>query len=97
MDVDHAAWHRPVRGVVPGPVLKAVAAVGVLGVIAAGLFMEAIALAGAGTAAVLSATSPIFAVPVSIAFLGERGNWQVAAGTVLSVAGVVLLTTGSGA
>jgi DME family drug/metabolite transporter len=91
------------RGTVPlgawlhGRSLKAVAAVGVPGVVSAGLFLEAIALAGAGTAAVLSATSPIFAVPASIVFLGERGNWRVAAGTLLSVGGVVLLTTGSGA
>jgi drug/metabolite transporter (DMT)-like permease len=45
---------------------------------------------------VLSATSPIFAVPVSIVILGERGSWRIAGGTLLSVCGVVLLTLGGG-
>jgi drug/metabolite transporter (DMT)-like permease len=91
------------RGSVPlstwlrGRSLKAIVAVGVFGVVSTGLFLECIALAGAGTAAVLSATSPIFAVPVSIVFLGERGSWRVAVGTTLSVVGVVLLTAGAGA
>jgi drug/metabolite transporter (DMT)-like permease len=88
------------RGSVPlsawlhGRSLRAIVAVGVFGVVSTGLFLECIALAGAGTAAVLSATSPIFAVPVSIVFLGERGSWRVAVGTTLSVVGVVLLTVG---
>jgi drug/metabolite transporter (DMT)-like permease len=91
------------RGTVPlatwfhGRSLKAIVAVGLFGVASTSLFLECIALAGAGTAAVLSATSPIFAVPVSIAFLHERGNWRVGGGTLLSVIGVVLLTTGGGA
>jgi drug/metabolite transporter (DMT)-like permease len=85
-----AIWFR-------GRSLLAIAAVGVFGVISTGLFLEAVAVAGAGTAAVLSATSPIFAVPVSIVFLRERGSWRVAAGTLLSVAGVVMLTAGGGA
>lgn len=91
------------RGTVPlstwfhGRSLKAIAAVGAFGVISTGLFLECVALAGAGTAAVLSATSPIFAVPVSIVFLRERGSWRVGAGTLLTVVGVVLLTAGAGA
>jgi drug/metabolite transporter (DMT)-like permease len=78
-----------------GRSLRAIAAVGVLGIVSTGLFLECIAVAGAGTAAVLSATSPIFAVPVSIVFLHERGSWRVVAGTLLSVVGVVLLTAGA--
>jgi drug/metabolite transporter (DMT)-like permease len=90
------------RGTVPlstwfhGRSLKAMAAVGAFGIISTGLFLECVAVAGAGTAAVLSATSPIFAVPVSIVFLRERGSWRVAVGTLLSVVGVVLLTAGGG-
>ncbi|MCA1644249.1 MAG: DMT family transporter [Chloroflexi bacterium] len=91
------------RGTVPlstwfhGRSLKAIGAVGAFGVISTGLFLECVAVAGAGTAAVLSATSPIFAVPVSILLLGERGSWRVATGTLLSVVGVVMLTAGKGA
>jgi drug/metabolite transporter (DMT)-like permease len=88
------------RGTVPlstwfhGRSLRAIAAVGALGVVSTGLFLECIAVAGAATAAVLSATSPIFAVPVSILLLRERGSWRVGAGTLVSVVGVVLLTVG---
>ncbi|MDQ6674680.1 MAG: DMT family transporter [Chloroflexota bacterium] len=90
------------RGTVPlsmwlhGRSLWAIAAVGVCGVVSTGLFLECVALAGAGTAAVLSATSPIFAVPVSIVFLGERGSWRVACGTGLSFVGVMLLSVFAG-
>jgi drug/metabolite transporter (DMT)-like permease len=80
-----------------GRSLRAIAAVGVFGLLSTSLFLECVALAGAGTAAVLSATAPIFAVPVSILFLGERSSWRVAAGSALSVVGVVLLTVGGGA
>jgi drug/metabolite transporter (DMT)-like permease len=75
----------------------AIGAVGAFGVISTGLFLECIAVAGAGTAAVLSATSPIFAAPVSIVFLHERVGWRVGLGTLLTVCGVVLLTVGRGA
>ena len=44
---------------------------------------------GTTGAAVLTATSPLFAVPFSIVFLGERGGWRLAAGAASSVAGRV--------
>jgi drug/metabolite transporter (DMT)-like permease len=71
--------------------LVAILATGVMSVTATALFLESVALAGAGRAAVLSATAPLFAVPFSLAFLGERGTWRLAAGTVCSVVGVVFL------
>lgn len=91
------------RGAVPlatwfhGTSLRAIVGVGALGIVSTGLFLECVAVAGAGTASVLSATSPIFAVPLSILLLGERGSWRMGAGTLLSVCGVVLLTLGGGA
>jgi drug/metabolite transporter (DMT)-like permease len=74
-----------------GHALPAILATGATTVAATALFLQSVALAGPGRAAVLSATSPLFAVPYSVLFLGERGNWQIAAGTVCTVIGVVFL------
>ena len=66
-------------------------ATGGASVISTGAFVVSVALAGAGRAAVLTATSPLFAVPLSVALLGEPGDWRIVAGTVASVIGVILL------
>jgi len=87
--VPSAAWFR-------GRSLGAVTALGVTSVLSTSLFLESVVLAGAGTAAVLSATSPVFAIPLSVLFLGERAGWRLGLGTLLSVVGVVLLTLGGG-
>ena len=65
---------------------------GVTTIGATAFFLASVALAGAGRAAVLTATSPLFAVPFSVLFLGEPGTWRIAAGTLCSVVGVVLLS-----
>lgn len=44
--------------------------------------------AGAAVTAVLMAASPLFSTPMSVAFLGERVNRRVVAGTLLIIAGV---------
>jgi drug/metabolite transporter (DMT)-like permease len=46
---------------------------------------------GAGRAAVLSATSPLMALPLALIFLKERINVRVAAGTAACVMGIVLV------
>ena len=74
-----------------GRALIAVAATGLTSLGATALFLLSVSLAGAGRAAVLTATSPLFAVPFSVLLLGERGNWRIIAGTILSVVGVILL------
>ena len=74
-----------------GRALLAIALTGLMSVAATGLFMLSVSLAGAGRAAVLTATSPLFAVPISVLLLHEPGSWRVVAGTVCSVIGVVLL------
>jgi drug/metabolite transporter, DME family len=81
----------PDRELLRGRALAAIVVTGIMSVAATGFFLQSVALAGPGRAAVLSATSPLFAVPFSVLFLGERGNWRVAAGTLCSVVGVVLL------
>jgi drug/metabolite transporter (DMT)-like permease len=71
--------------------LIAIAVTGVMTILATWFFLQSVALAGAGRAAVLTATSPLFAVPISIVFLGERGHGRLMIGTLCSVAGVILL------
>lgn len=74
-----------------GRALLAILVTGLASVAATGFFMMSVALAGAGRAAVLTATSPLFAVPISVLVLGEPGSWRVVAGTLCSVIGVILL------
>ncbi|HEX6031530.1 MAG TPA: DMT family transporter [Tepidiformaceae bacterium] len=55
------------------------------------LYVYAVLEAGPGKAAVLSATAPLMALPLSILFLKERPTRLIAAGTLLCVAGIVLV------
>lgn len=57
------------------------------------LYIYAIQEAGAGRTAVLSALSPLFALPLGAIFLKEPITRWVAVGTVLAVAGIILLST----
>jgi drug/metabolite transporter (DMT)-like permease len=84
----------PKRSQLGRAAVLAIAGTGALTLIATALFLWGVSSAGAARTAVLTATSPIFAVPLSILFLGERGTWRVAGGTLCSVAGVILLTLG---
>jgi drug/metabolite transporter (DMT)-like permease len=73
-----------------------VAGTGILNVLATVLFLEGIIAAGAARTTVITATAPIFAVPISIFVLHERATWQLITGTLCTVAGVVLLTLSQG-
>lgn len=55
------------------------------------LFMFALSDAGATKTAVLSSTSPLFASAMAVLFLRERLTPVVAAGTVLTVAGMIIV------
>ena len=46
---------------------------------------------GAATTAVLSSTGPLFALPMAALWLGERVTRRIVLGTVLSIAGIVLV------
>lgn len=65
------------------------------GVIGTGLgslsYVYAVVEAGAARTAVLSATSPLMALPLSIFFLGERLTRRIGVGTALCVAGILLV------
>ena len=67
-------------------------AAGVLGMGAGSLlYVVAIQRAGAARTAILSSTAPLFALPLAALLLRERITHRVAAGTVLSIAGIWLV------
>ena len=57
------------------------------------LSMTAIHFAPVGVASALMATSPVLLIPLSRRFLGDRSGTHGVAGTIIAVAGVVLLLT----
>ena len=87
----------PGRAQVWGFPLLLIASTGLLNVLATVLFLASIDSAGAARAAVLTATAPVFAVPLAIVVLRERATWQLGLGTACSVAGVAVLTLSKGA
>ncbi len=58
------------------------------------LYVYSVLEAGAAQAAVLSATSPLMALPLSILFLGERLTRRIGTGTLVCVAGIIVVVTG---
>ena len=71
-----------------------IAGAGVTGIsIASLLFVYALFEAGAARTSVLTASSPLFAMPLAVAFLGERVTRYVLLGTTLSVAGIIIVVT----
>ena len=81
----------PKREEVRAPAVVGILIIGLTSVASTGLFVLSVTLAGAGRAAVLTATSPLFAVPLSVVLLNEPGDWRIVVGTLTSVLGVVLL------
>ncbi|GAB4333502.1 MAG: DMT family transporter [Dehalococcoidia bacterium] len=55
------------------------------------LFIYAVQEAGAGRTAVITSISPLFALPLGAIFLRERITRWIVVGTILAVAGIVLL------
>lgn len=56
------------------------------------LFLTTVALCGPTRAAILTSTSPLFALPLSVLFLKERVSRTILAGTALTVVGIVLVS-----
>ncbi len=67
----------------------------VIGIFGTGLasitYLGALQIAGAGKTAVLGATAPLFALPLSMLLLGERPGARSIAGTLLTVVGIFLV------
>ena len=55
------------------------------------LYVYAVVTAGAARTAILSATAPLLALPLSVIFLGERLTGRIGLGTVLCVGGILLV------
>jgi uncharacterized membrane protein len=88
------AFHRPALALPfrDRRLLGAIALAGLAGTtIGSLLYVYAVVTAGAARTAVLSATSPLLALPLSIIFLGERLTRRILVGTFLCVAGIVLV------
>ena len=56
------------------------------------LFVQAVAMLGPTRAAIITSTSPLFALPMSILLLGEKPCRTVWIGTALTVAGIALVS-----
>ncbi len=67
----------------------------VIGIFGTGLasisYLGALKIAGAGKTAVLGATAPLFALPLSVLLLGERPGLRAVMGTLLTVVGIALV------
>jgi drug/metabolite transporter, DME family len=75
-----------------GRTLAAVLTTGLVGsVLGSYLALLGVQEIGAARSAILSSTSPIFAAPLSLLFLGEKMTGRVLAGTLLSIVGIVLI------
>ena len=73
-----------------GPLLR----IGVLSMVTAAssvLFVASLKYAGVAIGAVLSATAPLFAIPLGVMFLGERVTLATVLGAGIAVAGIVVL------
>ena len=55
------------------------------------LYVYALIESGAARASVLSASSPLFAIPLAIVFLNEPLTRRVLTGTAISVAGIIVV------
>ncbi|HEX2922750.1 MAG TPA: DMT family transporter [Chloroflexota bacterium] len=58
------------------------------------LYLVSLTYTGAAKAAVLSATSPVFALPISVFFLKERINRRILIGTGLCIVGIWMVMCG---
>jgi drug/metabolite transporter (DMT)-like permease len=68
--------------------------IGVLSIVTAAssvLFVASLKYAGVAVGSVLSATAPVFALPLGVLFLGERVSRVTIAGVLLALSGVVVL------
>jgi drug/metabolite transporter (DMT)-like permease len=73
------------------PVLVRVAVLSVLTALSSVMFVAGLKYAGVTVASVLSSTAPMFAIPLGFFFLDERLTLRMAAGTAVTVVGVIVM------
>jgi DME family drug/metabolite transporter len=81
---------RALRASAPAVVWRMVL-LGVVTAVSSVLFVASLKWAGVAVATVLSATAPMFAIPLGLVFLGERLDRRRLVGTAVTVAGIVVL------
>ncbi len=73
-----------------GTQLAGAVAAGMITLLTSLTFLLSVQFVGAAKAATLTATAPLFGAPMSL-LMGERMTWQIAAGCIISVAGIWLV------
>ncbi|PYM73591.1 MAG: hypothetical protein DME03_15265 [Candidatus Rokuibacteriota bacterium] len=64
---------------------------GVITSVSSVMFVAGVKYAGVAVASVLSSTAPMFAIPLAVAFLGERLTARAVLGVAVTVGGIVVL------
>jgi drug/metabolite transporter (DMT)-like permease len=64
---------------------------GVITAVSSVMFVAGVKHAGVAVASVLSSTAPMFAIPLAVAFLGERLTARALLGVAITIAGIVVL------
>jgi drug/metabolite transporter (DMT)-like permease len=87
-------WARGAPRALAGSGRSALSRILVLGVItsvSSVMFVAGVKHAGVAVASVLSSTAPMFAIPLAVAFLGERLTARAVVGVAVTVGGIVVL------
>ena len=87
-------WARGAPRALAGSGRSSLARIVVLGVItsvSSVMFVAGVKHAGVAVASVLSSTAPMFAIPLAVAFLGERLTVRAVLGVAVTVGGIVVL------
>jgi drug/metabolite transporter (DMT)-like permease len=72
-------------------VLSRILVLGVITSVSSVMFVAGVKHAGVAVASVLSSTAPMFAIPLAVAFLGERLTARAVLGVAVTVGGIVVL------
>jgi drug/metabolite transporter, DME family len=87
-------WARGTPRALAGSGRSALSRILVLGLItsvSSVMFVAGVKHAGVAVASVLSSTAPMFAIPLAVAFLGERLTARAVVGVAVTVGGIVVL------
>ena len=89
IEIVHAGPHWP-KGL-NWATLRVMLPAGALSAFSSLMYLTSVYYAGAATASIINATSPLFGLPLAMVFLHERLTRRVLAGTLLTVLGIWLV------